>query len=443
MSADLRELCALPPGTTFDFSDMGGIEGVRKYLDAVHLDGMDPCLVQLENPLKPDSGPVPTVTISYPLHPHIMDNIVAYAERDVLLTLRATCKAICKRVDREYAHHVQVCADGHDLIFSARWLGRIPSIRFKGTISIGASYTRPEHMSFSEDVRMRVIAKAMKSGAEPDVWMRVVPASLEWFNEFMNDVHTLDMDGPMFATILPLPRKEQKDSYKRIQVDPIPVKLIRLYPDDLGYYSGFFPFTCRHLAISVQLNNPAKPSEDTFFHRSVLIPEGTEQVMMGVHLHPNLPKQTVGGGDLRYPSSLKVVAINLEIVPVNGKKIATVESLRALAFFWSKVFRNFRPGIQFYICNLHQWDDVAQHFPMSTRDYLMILFATAWLGWEAVAEGPEKVWATCGHHLKFLRFPYDFSMDANMFKAGPDGRPLCNPDGTPAFTPAPTSAHAA
>lgn len=183
----------------------GGAAGLADFFANMHLDKMRPDKVPLKNKPQPYKGPDPKVTISYPLYPHIMDNIVSHSKKPVLLALRATCRAICKRVDREFANHIEVQSDGLNLQIQARWLGRIPSIRFKGEITIGASFIPRgvKHATQAEAERF-CHQQMVRFAKVEDVWLRVAPESVPWLNEFMKDVVHVDMDGSNMIAMVPL-----------------------------------------------------------------------------------------------------------------------------------------------------------------------------------------------------------------------------------------------
>lgn len=421
--------------TTIDISGCGGIKGLTKYFAESNLRDMDHHTVQIKNPIKPFSGAEPRITLSYAQYPHVINNVVAYADKDGLLLLRATCKALLARVDGEFADHIQMCSDGSALKISARWLGRIPSIRFKGIISLGVSYTPSGTKNETPADRDRMMADMMTRARTPDVWWRVPSSSVEWFNSFMKQVYTIDMDGASLALIVPLAREHQigKDIYGRDFIDPVPVKLIRMYPDRQGLYAGFVPFTSRWLVHSVQLSDPAAPANMTWLHHAPRIPEGTEQLTIAVHLHPDLPENQSFSGTLAYPSSLKRVSINLDIDLVNGEKRATTNAFNALRLFWVKVFHHFRPGIMFYVCNIHLWDDLEGEFDngLPLRDWVTLIFGTCWLGIGAAAIDCDDLWMMCHPHLQFLRGPVIFSdEELPMFKVLPNGT-ILKDDGTP------------
>lgn len=415
-------------GISVDMSGIGGMDGYIKMMKQEQATKLNHKSVKLKNPIKPYTGPDVKVTIPYARYPHIIDTIVKYSEPKALLNLRATCRAITKRVDREYAHHIEVVSDGNNIRIWSRHLGAIPSIRFKGVLTIGASYVPPGVRLTTPRDQERVMQQTVERIPPPHcrwVWLRVAPESIPWFKTFMKDCHTVDMDGANTVTVLPASRDDQvgMDPFGRDFMDSFPVSVLRLYPDSDGGYSHFKPFTARYHCHSIELIDPAKPAQKTWLYTSPLIPEGTEQLLLGVHLHPDLPPLGAGAA-VTYPTSLKRLAINLEPFPIDGQKRATLESFKALGHFWIKVFTNFRPGMQFFIYNIHEWDDVQHQLPMPTRDYLIMLFGTLWLGLKAAALGSDKLADLCSPHLKFLRGPFVFTEDPL------DGY-LLNPEGTP------------
>lgn len=420
---------------SFDVSRGGGAEGLIRALAKSNLYQMDHHNFELSKPVEPFTGPEPKFTLPYSQYPHIIHNIVAYAEKEVLLALRATCQALNQRVDKEFARHLQVYSEINDIAIASRWLGRIPSFRFKGAISLGVS-TAPDGMKDASETDLHRMRQEMVSQqTTPEIWLRVPPSSVAWFKNFMKNVHTIDMDGSISPIVLPLSRKDQTglDPLGRDFVDVLPAKVIRMYPDSGGMYASCVPFTSRYLIHIVELDHPNRPAQRSWLHHSPTIPEGTEQILISVFLHPNLPPALSIAGELKYPNTMKRVAIDLESIPVDGVSRATPESFKALGYFWLKVFANFRPGIQFYVCNIHSWDNVRPALPMLTRDFIMMVFASCWLGPAAVSHrDPEELWAMCRQHLKFLHGGFDFAdCELPLYYANPDGTMMLNADGSP------------
>lgn len=408
---------------TIDVSGVpGGMAGVTAALRNMYVHRTDPSAVELKNKPTPYTGPEPRVTIPLKSHPHIVASVISFAGKEALLALRAACKLLCALVDRQYACHIEVSSPGSDLDFTARWLGRIPSFRFRGAITLGVSYISDDMAGLSEVAKHTHSMAQMNAFAAPDdIWLRVRPEAVEWFTEFMRHVKTVDMGGSVYAFILPLSRKDQvgKDPYGRVFLDPFPVQHIRMYPGN-GGYANFVPFTCKWVSHSLQLDTPDIPPQYTWLHQDPRIPEGTTQLAIGVHLHPNLPPGLSAVESTQYPSSLKLVAIELKMVPDGGN--ATSAAFLALANFWTKVFAGFRPGMQFLIFNIHQWDNVPT--PMPLRDFLILVFCTAWKGTETLRYTFDQMVDLCSPHIRFVRGQFAFST-----------RPLhgvkLNPDGTP------------
>lgn len=415
----------------------GGADGLADIFAKMHFDKMNSDKVPLKNRPKPFKGPAPKVTIPYGQYPHIIEGIISYATKPALLALRVTCKGVCKLVEQEYARHIEVQSDGLNLQIKSRWLGRIPSFRFKGEISLGASYIPNGARPSSEDERMRIMQiKLARRDPVENVWLRVAPQSVSWFKEFMKHVWVVDMDGANMVALLPLSRDEQVggDPYNRVFLDPFPVKIIRMYPGG-GAYAGFVPFKSPWVAHSVQLEDPRRPASDTWLHNTPPIPEGTEQLKIAVHLHPDLPPNLSVSGNVKYPSTLKRVGI--EIIPLpdaKGLVHPTANSFKALNNFWPKLFANFRPGITFFVHNIHLFDPIQNQLRFPVRDFISVQFCNVWLGLEPIGgqAGLDKLWETSQPHLKFVRGqPVFIPMELEMVMRdlNPDGT-MTNPDGT-------------
>lgn len=190
-----------------------------------------------------------------------------------------------------------------------------------------------------------------------------------------------------------------------------------MYPDGSGQYSAFVPFTSRWIGHSIQLADPDKPASKTWLHNTPHVPEGTEQLRLTLHLHPDLPPNLSVSGDLKYPSSLKRVTVELTLLPVNGVVRPTANAFNALNLFWVKIFAHFRPGIEFFIYNIHQFDPIQHQLLLPTREYVAVLFCNIWLGLEPAPgrEGLDKLWETARPHIKFLRGQARlFDLDANL-----------------------------
>lgn len=413
--------------------------GIAAMLTQKMLSKMDPTRIPLKKRPQPYTGPEPKVVICYRLYPHIIENIVFFAKKEALLVLRVTCKSVCELVDRQFAHHIDIECDAMDLHIKARWLGRIPALRFKGYISLGAT-PFPRNAATPDIAGLEQLFMEQSPGGLGfmwrDVWFRMAPSSVAWFKKFMKQVHIVDMNGGAAITCLPMPYDIQIkcDPWGRTFVDTFPVPLIRMYPDVSGEYTPVVPFTSRWLIHVVQLEDPSRPASLTWFHTAPYIPEGTEQLAICLHIHPDLPSTLSTSGPLKYPKTLKKVVIELAIFPTNGTQRVTLNSFKALGLFWIKVFTNFRPGIEIHVHNIHQWDSVQHLLPMNTRDYLVVLFCALWMGEKVTDIDIQKLWVFAYPHLKFARGSFQFSDDEQILHhVNPDGSLMVKPDGTPSI----------
>lgn len=203
-----------------------------------------------------------------------------------------------------------------------------------------------------------------------------------------------------------------------------------MYPDgEGGGYASHIPFISDCVSHSVQLDNPDEPAEYTWLHTAPRIPEGTTTLHLQVHLHPDLPPGLSSRGALQYPSTLKFISVDLmPLADANGEARATVGSFLAVFNIWSKIFARFRPGIKYFIHNIHRWDDL--NYP--PREAILNMFCLARMGAAALTLDRDGVWNTCRPHVTFVRGqPF---MHGGAFEAvhlNPDGTPMVNPDGTP------------
>lgn len=421
-----------------DLSHLGGLDDLKKAIQDVENESTDPTSVSLKNwAPKAYPGPEPTVTLSYSQYPHIIENIVKQADSRALLVLRTTCKNVCELVDREYARHIVLRADRHrhNLQFTSRELGRIPSFRFRGPISLRIGVVpdtpKPEEVS--------VIDQEGAEGTSPrhDLCLKIRPDSASWLVDFMLDVKNVDVVGATSIELSVATSSGQADPLGRCGViGRFPVQLIRMYPDSNGAYASWLPFQSPHIVHEVLLNDPRRPINKTWLHTSPRIPDETTELALTIHIHPDLPSDVLEYVPLVYRPNLKSVIVTLVIVPdADGKTRATPNSFEALSSLWFKLFTNFRPGIRFFIHHIHQWDQSVganlTRFRVATALYILWHQAVIPPGMS-----PKEVSIHCHPHLKFLREAPQFGMENRIYRSfvvNPDGSWRLNPDGSRAM----------
>jgi hypothetical protein len=128
-----------------------------------------------------------------------------------------------------------------------------------------------------------------------------------------------------------------------------------------------------------------------------------------------------------YPETLKTVSVDLKPFPVNGVARPTRSSLKAISNLWTKIFTGFRPGLSYYVHNIHLWDDI--DFPCPPRLFVLNIFCRLWKGAEAKGLDSISVWEECWPHVKFVRGP-GLMPGSMMVHCNHDGTPKLNPDGT-------------